>query len=185
MINLNFLFFFYIFSSQNKSQVISSWVNYIVLDSLWISISIFNEGNSSFWSNTIGVIDISPDTFNIPIIYVLYSIDLSCLRIAGCKMVKSLPLPDSQLPVSHSNIIIGVILSESCNKVPRLVLSRNHSNGIGNQESQPESIAIFIQVLKVIPLLVNNWFALSVSWFQWLIFRWVNLRSGLTIFFSN
>ena len=110
-------------------------MNNVELNSLWGIISISDETNSSSGSNTVRIIDVGPNTFDITVVDVLDCIDFTILCVAGCEMVISLSLPDGQLSISHSDVIVGIVFCKSCNEVPRLILSVDKSHRVSSQES--------------------------------------------------
>ncbi len=67
----------------------------VELYSLRLISGIFDKSNSSLQGNAIAVINVSPNTFNISIVDILVNIGVTVLRIAGCKVIKSLALPNS------------------------------------------------------------------------------------------
>jgi len=113
-----------IITSQDKSNKLSWWMTDFVFDLFDFIIAIFNETDSSRFIITIGVVNISPDTFNISwIINILNHIWIVVNWIAGSEMIVSLSLPHSQCSVSHSDIIIFLVLGQSSHEVPGLILS--------------------------------------------------------------
>ncbi len=84
----------------------------IELYSRWLIIIEFEEPDDSFQWDTVAVVDKSPNTFYVSIINILYDVGLIVIFIAGCKLVISLPLQDSEQSISHPNIIIRAIGSQ-------------------------------------------------------------------------
>jgi len=114
-----------IISSQYESNLFSGWMNNFVSDSLEFVITIFDEGNGRLFFDTVWIINIGPNTFNIVgIVDILNDIHLSVGCIACSKMIVSLSLPNSQCSISHSDIVIFLMNSQPGNEIPRLVLTR-------------------------------------------------------------
>lgn len=58
-------------TSQNEVQIGDFWMNCVELDSCWLIISVLNECNSSGILDTVGIVNVCPNSFNISILDVL------------------------------------------------------------------------------------------------------------------
>ena len=119
-------------------------MNDVELESLGIGIGVFDEGNSSLEADAVGVVNEGPDSLDVSEVDILDDIDFSGLGIAGGEVVVSLTLPNGELPISHSDVVIRLVLGEPGNEIPGLVFSLEHSLGIGGKESHPESVAVLL-----------------------------------------
>ena len=100
-----------IITSQDESNKFSWWMTHFMFDLFNFSISILNETDCSWFIITIGVVNISPNTFNVSrIINILNHIWVVVDWIASSEMIVSLSLPDCQCSISHSDIIIFFVL---------------------------------------------------------------------------
>ena len=142
-------------------------MNYVELNSLCLGVCVLHKRHCSLGIHAVGVVDVSPNTFNVAVVDVLDGIHFTILGVASREVVEALTLPDGQLPVTHSNVVIGVVFGQPSDEVPRLVLSRNHPYRVGSQESHPETVTVLIQVRELISFLVDNRLVLSMSRLQW------------------
>lgn len=113
-----------IFSSKYEFQVSGDWVIDIKLNSLGVRLGpVLDKTDSSLEFNTVGVVDVGPDSLDVIVVDVLNHIGLIAILVASGVVVVSLSLPYCQHSISHSYIFVGDVLGEPSHEVPRCILA--------------------------------------------------------------
>lgn len=99
---------------------------------LEIFVSEFDVGDRLLLLSAVGVVNVGPDTFNVVrIVKVLNDVNLTILDVACGEVIIALSLPDSEGSVSHSNVVVLLVNSQSGNEVPGLILAIKQSLRVG------------------------------------------------------
>jgi len=152
---------FLIITTQYKSKVLSHCMRSGMSNRLNLVRSIFNKCYSFACICAIRIVNVSPHSFNVcRVVNVLNLIHIVSSNIASSEMIVSLSLPDSQGSVSHSDIIIFLMLSQSGNEVPGFILTGQHSLWINCKISCPKSISILLIDSFSRCFSIQHWFSL-------------------------
>jgi len=95
-----------------------------------------------------GVVEECPNSFNIIwVVNVLSVVRIAISSVACSEMVETCTLPVSKHSVSKCNVTEWIIDSQTSQEVPWCVLSCPESLWEVGEESEPESVTIFLKVL--------------------------------------
>lgn len=78
-------------------------------------------------------------------------------NIVCSEVIISLSLPDSQNSISKIYIVAGVVLGQSGDEVPVFINTVRKSVGVDSEESQPESITIFLRIVQIRSFYIVKW----------------------------
>lgn len=90
------------------------------------------------------IVEVGPDTFDVLEIDVLDDVWLALGPVAGGEVVEGSALPEGEHPVSHIDVVVGLVHGEPGDEVPFGVLAVGHPGRVVGQVARPEAIAILL-----------------------------------------
>lgn len=86
-----------IVASQEEFQSVRNWMGNVHLNALWICLgSKFDKSDTAFRGDAVAVVNVGPNTLDVPVVDVGNHVRLSVGGVAGGEVVVSLALPDCQ-----------------------------------------------------------------------------------------
>lgn len=141
-------------SGKHELELVDFGMSNVDLNPLHILSRELEETNGSGLRLSMGIVKVSPDSFDVGrVVDVGDDVRVAVGSVEGGEVIEALALPVGKQSVTETDILMRVVDGEAGHEVPGSIFTLIELGGEPGQESEPESVAVLLDVGRKLLLL--------------------------------